>query len=404
MRIYVAAIMTACSIAFASIGAVPVMAANSSAKLPAYSFTFQLPADLKHAVTLSLDMVTVQNPHPSVLLQQHRYSAVSYLEDRHGSVLPDDSFIASKSGFLLELYHFIAILPPVYQEGYTPVAFDKKMSEMEPGSLAWAKLRGQRGEKYVQARIQALINAGYVLPEELDSGPVTKEFVARILYRLFKDVRPYQGSVAPVDSADAAVRWAIELGIPGYEPDQQGKVYPQLGFRQNREGDKGTEILAYRELFDFLSMYLPGKKTDTGWEYYQLQLKPNAATIVCADCLIRVNGKPLQQVLENNPDLYKNEAFMDSWQKTAMQISEQAVQQFAGILERKRQDGQKPRVLDWRKDVLQNQELRQPIAQYRLTKSREALEAVYREISSRYHLFPRQDSIDVIKSVLDSLH
>jgi hypothetical protein len=403
MRKNWASLVTACSLAFANIGAVPVLAANSSATLTKDSFTYQLPADLKPFVRLSADMVTVQNPHPPELLQKHLYSASSYLEDKSGSVLDDATFHASKMGFLLEVYNFIAILPPLYQEGYEPEQFRKKMSETEPFSLEWGKLRVQRGEKFLQARIQALIQAGYVLPEEIDGGPVTKEFAARVLYRMYKDAVPYKGSVAPLDSADVAVRWAVERGIPGYEMDQQGNVSPQLDLNQSQKGgQQANNTRGYRELFDFLRLYLPGKKTGQGWEYYQLQLKPHAS-FVCGDCLIRVNGQPLQQLLDSRPDLSKNEAFMANWQKTAQQISAQAAEQFPALLERKRQDTLKPRVLDWTRDVLRNETFSQPIAHYRKTKSAAAAETVYRAVSDRYNLFPRQDSIEVIRSVLDNL-
>ncbi|MGK5506705.1 hypothetical protein ACSNN6_01160 [Brevibacillus formosus] len=73
----------------------------------------------------------------------------------------------------------------------------------------------------------------------------TKEFVATVLYRMFGTTRPYHGGIDLKDSESVAVRWAVEVG------------------------------------FHFITLVLPGKKTDGGWEYDQVKLLDGMLSKVC---------------------------------------------------------------------------------------------------------------------------
>lgn len=114
-----------------------------------------------------------------------------------------------------------------------------------------------------------------------------------------------------------------------------------------------------------------------------------------------MDGKPLQQVLSLQPAYQKDERVQNQLQQIRQKLNTQAIAQFPALLQRIREDARKPRILDWRKDVWEYSELQPLIAEYRNTKSDKAAEAVYRAVASRYHLYARQDSLQVIKSVLD---
>ncbi|WP_236841143.1 hypothetical protein [Brevibacillus formosus] len=55
------------------------------------------------------------------------------------------------------------------------------------------------------------------MPNEIDDEIATKEFVATVLYCMFGATRPYHGGIDLKDSESVAVRWAVEVGLPGFE-------------------------------------------------------------------------------------------------------------------------------------------------------------------------------------------
>lgn len=396
-------LVTALGLVMAQITPLPATMAAEANEQKANSLTYSLPANLSQHIVLSTESIIVTNPQSAELLRKNLYLA--YESDSRGGfdgkLGQADTFALTKKGFLLSLYNWIGVLSPVYPQGYNPADIDRQIAQASPYSDEWSTLREMRAQKNLQARLQALIQAGYLQPQEIGEGWATKEFVATVLYRMFKEVRPYQGSVAPIDSQSIAVRWAIEVGLPGFAPDQNGKIFPQNLLSLTAASDNFQDPQAYQKLFDFLTAVLPAKKTAKGWEYYQLKVKPNAGILSCPDCFISVDGKPLQQLLASKTLAQMDAGFLQQLQQIRQNLNAQAVSQFPSLLQRLREDARKPRVWDWRKDVLENSRFQTAIADYRKTKSEQAAYAVYRLIGSHYHLFPQQDSLQVIKSVLN---
>jgi hypothetical protein len=403
-----AIVTLACSLLFTGIGMVLPAEIIPAAEAASYSFTYKVPANLEKYLVLNTSMVSVKNPHPEALLAKHRYT--TYLYDNDGGIdSPKTSYMASvyfatsKKGFLLDLYHWIGVLPPVYPAGFDPAELERQIKmEAEKQTQSpifnekWSELLRKRAQINLQARVQAVIDAGYVKPEEIDDGPATKEFVANVLYQLFKDVRPYKGSVNLQDSQDPAVRWAVEVGLPGFEVDGKGNVYPNTRLRLTAGPDVWVEEYAYHRLFDFITLILPGKKTENGWEYYQVQLLPNMVPARTEDFLY-VNGKPFKQAVTSNRNLYEAAGYY----KANRQVTALVTPRFAQMLQTARQDAMKPRVWDWRRDVVAHPLFAKEVAAYRKTRSSQALNAVYQKVRNHYNLYLRQDSPAVIKSVLD---
>lgn len=400
----------ACGCLFTGIqGAVPVPAAAQT-KATVYHYTYNLPANLEKYLILHPGMVEIQNPHPQTVLEKNQYNG--YLFDRNGGYISEKTMYmetvnvdTSKMGFLLNLYHWIGILPPVFPEGFDAAELDRqikaeeeKQNQSHAYNEKWSELLRKRAQINLQARLQALIDAGCVLPEEIDDGPATRQFVATVLYRMYKDVRPYKGSVKLLDTQDQALHWAVETGLPGFEIDSKGNVFPDSYLSLAPGPKTHPETYAYSRLFDFLTLIMPGKKTATGWEYYQVQLRPQMVPVRTAD-FIYVNGQPLVKMAETNRELY-NKAGYYSVHK---QIMAQVTSRFPQMLQMARQDTMKPRLWDWRRDLVTNPKFSDQVAAYRKTKSSQALNAVYQAVRKEYNLYLRQDSPAVIKSVLDHI-
>jgi len=400
-------LMTACSLLFTGIAAAIPAVGMPRAEAAGTYVTARVPANLEKYLFVNTSMVTVKNPHPENRVAQYRYT--KYLSDTGSADSPKTAYMdsvyfhTSKKGFLLNLYHFIGILPPVFPAGLDLAELDRQIAELEASDRlneTWFQLRQKRAQLNLQARVQALIHAGYVKPDELDEGPATKEFVATVLYRMFQNVRPYKGSVTLQDTQNTAVRWAVETGLPGFEIDSKGNVYPHTPLRMTPGPENTREEYPYLRLFDFLSLILPGKKTETGWEYYQVQLRPGMVPVRTED-LLYVNGTPLKQVAASNQGLYYKVITSPGYYQENRRVAAQVTPRFAQMLHMARLDATKPRVWDWRRDVVAHPLFVREVAAYRKTKSSQALNAVYQKVRNHYNLFLRQDSPAVIKSVLD---
>ncbi|WP_134683909.1 hypothetical protein [Brevibacillus migulae] len=395
-----AALVTAFSITLT--GVLPSLPATTPiAAAAADRYTYKLPANLEKYLYVHRGMVKIINPQQEQVLKKNQWNAYLYDMDPYRSektyYMDSYNFNTSRKGFLLALYNWIGLLPPVYPQNVDLEGLNKKIAAAEPsdynGSEEWRKLLQQRGEIQLQARLQAMVQAGYVKPEEITEEKATKKFVANVLYRMFKDVRPYKGSVKLNDTQDLALHWAVELGVPGFEIDSQGKVYPEnlLSLDPGPQAPGGE--FAYERCMDFLTLILPGKKTATGWEYYQVQLLPGMVPVRPQDLML-VNGKPLEswRVHEGASYYAANKA-----------IAGYAVPRFAQMLQRVRQDTMKPRVWDWRRDLIQNPLFSKQIATYKRTKSSKDLNVLYQAVRNHYHLYLRQDSADIIKHVVQNV-
>ncbi|UKK97766.1 hypothetical protein [Brevibacillus brevis] len=334
----------------------------------------------------------IKNPHPASILDKNRRDLTEIVGDLNGTDTPRgfmiDEFSVSKDGYLLALYNEIGILDPVYPQGYDPAAISKQILDQQASGQWGGELRQKRGEIELKARINALVQAGYVQPEELKDQRLTKQFVAETLYRMYKKARPYKGSVAPKDSQSEAVRWAVEVGVPGFQVDAKGYVYPQ-------------SQPYYTNMLDFIHLFLPSKKTATGWEYFQYEVNQDLlleAVHNSSGELLHINNKPLSSLpnyvmLSDLPEKKKAEA----------QLSASLAPKVIEMVEQVRREVQKPRVWDWRTDVIRHPSFTKLVSEYRKTKSQKALNQVYQTVKARYNLFDRQDSPQVMKSVLDHI-
>ncbi|UYZ13384.1 hypothetical protein A6764_21955 [Brevibacillus sp. WF146] len=388
--------LLACSLVFGAVQGIAPGEAKAASQSAGFRLTYQLPPHPEKVLFLNTEMVTIENPQPAELVAKHRLD--SYLSDQAGGYISEKAiywenltFLTSKKGFLLDVYNWIGVLPPVYPAGYDPAEMDRRVAATELFTEEGMRLHRERGEINLQARLQALINAGYVKPEEIDDGAASKYFVATVLYRMFKDVRPYHGGIDLKDSQDIPVRWAVEIGLPGFDVAPDGYVYPQNRLQMTPGPKDVFEEYPYKRLFDFLTLILPGKKTANGWEYYQVKLKPGMVPVRMSD-LMYVNGQPMSPYT-----VYDHPAYYDASKKIARYVTPR----FEQMLKAARADALKPRVWDWSRDLIHHPRFAQLVADYRKTRSSRAVNAVYQAVRTHYNLNVRQDSPAVIKSVLD---
>ncbi|MED4781893.1 hypothetical protein [Brevibacillus choshinensis] len=375
----------------------------AEAAAPSYRITYKLPANPEKYLFLNVQMVSIANPQ--VPAMQCPYSPDDYIKDMDtgGSYwkLSFDNhrmFVSSKKGVLWNLYDLIGILPPHYPSDIQLDALDQRIDQTETYSEEGNKLRETRAQLQMNARLQPLIDAGYVLPGEIDDGVATKEFVANVLYRMFGGVRPYHGGIDLKDSDDVAVRWAVEVCLPGFVVDRQGYIYPESPLSMEPGPEKSREEYAYDRVFQFIKLVLPGKKTPTGWEYYQIKLLPGMVPMQPRD-LILVNGIPYKSN-DYGSDHY-NAMYTAPYYNASKKIGQYFIPRFPQMLDQARKDALKPRVWDWSRDVIHHPKFAKQIAAYRKNKSSQYLNAVYQAVRKHYNLNIPQDSVANLKSVLD---
>ena len=374
----------------------------AAAAAPFYNITYRLPANPEKYLFLNVQMVSILNPQTPAT--QRDYSIKQYLVDYTGNIFHykmefDDNrkFVTSKKGFLWNFYQMIGIFPPAYPPNAKLAELDRQIDTVDGDSTERLQARKERAELELNARIQPLIHAGYVKPEEIDDGIATREFVATVLYRAFKDVRPYQGGIDLKDSENEAVRWAVEIGLPGFPVDSKGFVFPQSPLDLEPGEKNFPETYAYDRVFQFVQLILPGKKTANGWAYYQVKLLPGMAPVQPRE-IILVNGKPFAEAEESYSIEETNE-----YQNASRKIAQHFIQRFPQLLEQARKDALKPRVWDWSRDVIHHPKFAKQIAAYRKSKSSQNLNAVYQAVRAHYNLGIRQDSAANVKSVLDNV-
>ncbi|WP_255438463.1 hypothetical protein [Brevibacillus sp. AG162] len=114
--------------------------------------------------------------------------------------------------------------------------------------------------------------------------------------------------------------------------------------------------------------------------------------------LLHVNNKPLSSL----PN-YVMLSDLPETKKAETQLSASLAPKIVEMVEQVRREVQKPRVWDWRTDVIRHPSFTKLVSEYRKTKSQKALNQVYQTVKARYNLFDRQDSPQVMKSVLDHI-
>ncbi|MFI8715588.1 hypothetical protein [Brevibacillus brevis] len=374
----------------------------AEANTASYRITYKLPPNPEKYLFLNVQMVSITNPHP-LPLQLCPYSSDDYMID----IETEESyhkmnfsyrlkFLSSKKGFLWNLYHFIGTLPPAYPADMNLDELDQGIKITDAYSKEGRALRENRAQINMNARLQPLVQAGYVMPNEIDEGIATKEFVATVLYRMFGTVRPYHGGIDLKDSVNVAVRWAVEVGLPGYVVDSEGYIYPDSPLSMESGPEKYAQEHAYDRLQHFMKLILPGKKTESGWEYYQVKLAPGMVPTQPRD-LISVNGKPY------NDDPVYSITETQEYKSASRKIGQYFIPKFPQILDQARKDALKPRAWDWSRDLIHHPNFSKGIAAYRKNKSSKNLNAVYHAVREHYNLNIRQDSAAIIKSVLDNV-
>lgn len=371
----------------------------AKAEASSYRITYQLPLNPEKYLFLNVEMVDILNPQTPAQIVD--YVQGDYLLDREGDtyhkLFIDNNlkFQSSKKGFLWNIFYFIGVFPPHFTTNFNLDDLNKRIADP---SISWEErreLQQKRAEIHMNARLQPLVDAGYVKWEEIDDGIATKEFVATVLYRMFSQVRPYHGGIDLKDSEDTAVRWAVEVGLPGFVVDKEGFLYPQSPLSKDPGPAKFVEEEAYDRLFPFLMLIMPGKKTQTGWEYYQIKLKPGMVPVRIPD-VIQMNGEPV------NP--YSDTVrYSPAYQQARKKVDAYFISRFTQMLDQARKDARKPRAWDWSRDLIHHPKFAKEIAAYRKNKSSKNLNAVYQAVRAHYNLSLRQDSAANIKSVLDNV-
>lgn len=393
----------ACTLCFGTVlTAAPLPFSQSLAEAASYKITYKLPPNPEKYLFLNDQMVSIVNPQ-LIPFELRPYSFENYIRDRDGGgsyhklyLDYNLKFHTSKKGFLWNVYHFIGILPPVYPTGVNLDDLDQRINSLKVYSEESVKLRDSRAKIEMEARLNALVQAGYVMPNEMDDGVATKEFVATVLYRLFGATRPYHGGIDLKDSENVAVRWAVEVGLPGFVVDKEGYLYPHTPLSMDPGPNEYVQQYAYDRLFHFLKLVMPGKKTDEGWEYYQVKLYDNMLP-VRADEHIYINGVPAKD--HPNASLQHTREYKNALSKLYPYI----LSRFPQMLDQARKDAMKPRAWDWSRDLIHHPKFTKQVAAYRKSKTTQNLNAVYQAVRQHYNLNARQDSAAIIKSVLDNV-
>ncbi|MFG0212836.1 hypothetical protein ACFU8X_07015 [Brevibacillus porteri] len=393
----------ACTICFA--GILTASLPQTQAEAATYQITYKLPPNPEKYLFLNKQMVSITNPQP-LPGGGRPYSSGDFLSDMHGSGDPQSlnkmyysynlKFQTSKKGFLWNVYDFIGTLPPAYPADVNLDELDNRIRSLERLTSEDEQVVQSRAQIHMDARLKPLIQAGYVMTNEIDDEMATKEFVATVLYRMFGATRPYHGGIDLKDSENVAVRWAVEVGLPGFEVDKEGYIYPQSPLSMDPGPNEYGQEYAYDRLFHFITLVLPGKKTDEGWEYYQVKLLDGMLPVQLREFIL-VNGKPYKDNGDYSIDKTKG------YQNARGKIFQYFVPQFPEMLELARKDAMKPRAWDWSRDLIHNPIFSKQVAAYRKSKTTKNVNAVYQAVRQHYNLNIRQDSPAIIKSVLDNV-
>ncbi|BAH45760.1 hypothetical protein BBR47_47830 [Brevibacillus brevis NBRC 100599] len=390
-----------CTLCFTGILA-PTTTQNIAEAESDYMITYELPPNPEKYLFSKRQEISIANPQP-IPFGLRPYSSTDYINDMHVNI---DEFQTSKKGFLWNVYHFIGILPPAYPTDVNMEDLDRKIDNVGDFSDERVKLRKARAQIEMNARLQPLVQAGYVMPNEIDDGIATKEFVATVLYRMFGKTRPYHGGIDLKDSENVSVRWAVEVGVPGFVVNKEKYIDPQTLLTMNLDPqtilsmspgpEPYVDSSTYGDLFYFITLIMPGKKTDSGWEYYQVELNESMLSDYAAQ-FIQLNGDPYLS--------YRNYALHGTaeYKNAARSIRDWMIPRFPQILDQARKDAMKPRVWDWSRDLIHHPKFAKQVAAYRKNKSSKNVDAVYHAVREHYNLTIRQDSPAIIKSVLDNV-
>ncbi|MFM1655128.1 hypothetical protein ACI7RC_23995 [Brevibacillus sp. B_LB10_24] len=302
----------------------------------------------------------------------------------------------SKRSFFLALFHFIGVLSPHYPEGYDPKGLEEQIASIADEGKKREAMR-KRIDIEAEARIQALIDQGFVLKEEAEDpeAELTKTLVAHVLYRMFQNEVPYQKRKAVANTDDIALRWAVEVGLPGYQLDEKGRV---LSYGEN------FVDLERASLFDFLYLFFPSRWTGEGWQYYQFDLheKPDYSQSD-VNWFLRINGQPYYKMV-NSPSINTGDkAFLQAKDKAEKELIAFLQKNVLSLISEVRTELLKPRLYNWKEDVIEDPRFKGYVTEYRKSKSEKTLQAAHQAIRKAYRLTRAEDSLEVIRSVFKNI-
>ncbi len=251
----------------------------------------------------------------------------------------DDLYLYSNDAFFLSLYNLI------YNEDFEFKTEPLVINGVDnPVDNYGNPLHDMNLEK--QIRIQRMVDDGYLLEEEIETYPITKLDLAIILYRIYKDVLPFNGSVAYSDTDSIEVCWAAERCMPFYLNRSGYEVYPNQSLHDS---------VQYTTCLSYAYLYFPNPITG---KYNQL--------ILNSDSTIELEGVNF----------------------TSEDIS--------ASIESVRAKVMRPRLGYWVRDVLNNESCSRLADEYLSTKSSDALVEIQSIIEEQYNLLPYQHDLGYI--------
>jgi hypothetical protein len=183
-------------------------------------------------------------------------------------------------------------------------------------------------------RIQRLLSDGYITPEEVNQAIITKETVANILYRIYGQHIPFKKSVDYTDTTNIAVEWAAEAGLPCFNYRSGFCIYPE----------EIINVSEYSTIMTYVYLYFPKAQKD---EY-------------------------------NPADEFFNESVNE-------------------FIHKIRQEIKKPRLGYWKRDVMNNTELKDLVARYQSKKRESDLKEIHKKLKEQFNLFNYQDYIGYVR-------
>lgn len=253
----------------------------------------------------------------------------------------DDLYWHSNDAFFLLLYDLIYNEPFVYKSEPLEFAnndFDEDISE--------SNFYDMQIEKSI--RKQQMVDEGYILQEELDLYPITKNDLARILYRIYKDALPFEESVAYVDTKSVEVRWAAERNIPFFLNRSGYEIYPNQSLHNTSQ---------YIECLNYAYLYFP-----------------NPITRKYSDVIISEEDA----------------------QFVVLRYGKVEVKDIVNYIDHIREEVKKPRLGYWIKDVYNNPEIAISAKKYLNNWKTSDLKELHSKLKENYNLLSYQDDLDYI--------
>lgn len=257
--------------------------------------------------------------------------------DGERSIFIDKLIMSSNEGFFLHLYDLI------YQE--EPKFMTEPKADMETTDIYY--LYDMAEER--RLHINRLLVDGYISEKDMSKAKLTKSDVASILYNIYKDVLPYQGSVSYTDTDDVAVLWAAERSMPYFLNRSGFEIYPDQKQTTN-----------YLDCLRYAALYFPNPVTKEYLpltDYYPgagLQINDNPNDLISYDKAIKIIGQVRKEVA-------------------------------------------KARLGYWKRDVLNNLKMQGMVNKYQKTKSNKDLKTIQQHLREEFNLLEYQDDPAYIK-------